>query len=192
VIEIDRVEAILLLETTGDKAAIEADKIEEICGNFHTVHLKRENDRTEADQLWRIRRNISKAVKESAGHKISEDVCVPPSRLPELVSFVSQLNNDYAVRINSYGHAGDGNLHVNFLAQTDDESEIEIINDGIRRLFEKTLELGGTLSGEHGIGLTKKDYLNLEFNLPTISQMKKIRFVFDPDCLFNPGKMFAL
>ncbi|UCD93465.1 MAG: FAD-binding protein [Candidatus Zixiibacteriota bacterium] len=189
-IEIDGAEAILLFETTGPGRFDEADRIEKVCRRHNTIHLKRENSRDESERLWKIRRNLSKAVKEAAGRKISEDVCVPPSRLPELVGFVSQLDNKYPVRINSYGHAGDGNLHVNFLAETMEEAEMAVINEGIRRLFDKTLELGGTLTGEHGIGLTKKEFLNLEFDEPTISHMKKIKSAFDPDNLLNPGKMF--
>jgi glycolate oxidase len=189
-IEIDRAKAILLFETTSQGRFDEADRIEKVCRLHGAIHLKRETSQSESERLWKIRRNLSKAVKEAAGRKISEDVCVPPSRLPELVGFVSNLNNEYPVRINSYGHAGDGNLHVNFLAETMDEAEMAMIDDGIRRLFEKTLDLGGTLTGEHGIGLTKKEFLNLEFDKPTISHMKKIKSAFDPDNLLNPGKMF--
>jgi glycolate oxidase len=189
-IEIDGAEAILLFETTGPARLDEADRIERVCRRHNAIHLKRENIKDKSEKLWKIRRNLSKAVKEAAGRKISEDVCVPPSKLPELVGFVSQLNNDYRVRINSYGHAGDGNLHVNFLAETMDEAEMAVIGQGIRRLFDKTLDLGGTLTGEHGIGLTKKEFLNLEFDKPTISHMKKIKSAFDPDNLLNPGKMF--
>lgn len=190
-IEIENAEAILLFETTGENCAREADEIEEICQEFYAIHLERRNDRAKADELWRIRRNLSKAVKDSAGQKISEDVCVPPSRLPELVNFVSQLNEEYPVRINSYGHAGDGNLHVNFLAEGDDEKEMALINEGIKRLFDKTLELGGTLTGEHGIGLTKKDFLSLEFDFPMIEHMMKVKNVFNTESLLNPGKMFT-
>ena len=189
-IEIERAATILLLETTGEKCLIEADQIERICMAHKAIFLKKENDPGQAEKLWKVRRNLSKAVKEAALHKISEDVCVPPSRLPELVRFVARLNESSPIRINSYGHAGDGNLHVNFLAQSDDKNELALIDDGIKRLFAKTLELGGTLTGEHGIGLTKREFLHLEFDPPTLEHMKKIKSVFDPGNLFNPGKMF--
>jgi len=190
-IEIDNARAILLFETSGDNCIDEADQIENICRQFRANYLKRENDREKAEILWKIRRNLSKAVKETARHKISEDVCVPPSRLPELVAFVSDLNDELPVRVNSYGHAGDGNLHVNFLAESDSEEELAVIDAAVRRLFDKTLCLGGTLTGEHGIGLTKRAFLNLEFTPPTIESMKRIKAVFDPHGLLNPGKMFA-
>ncbi|HHI02186.1 MAG TPA: hypothetical protein ENL22_01530, partial [candidate division Zixibacteria bacterium] len=168
----------------------EAKMIENICRQYNPVSLMFESDPVLAENLWKIRRNLSKAVKASVKYKIAEDVCVPPSKLPELVEFVSQLNNEYPIRINSYGHAGDGNLHVNFLTDNKEDLKNGLIKKGIVRLFRKTIELGGTLSGEHGIGLTKKDYLELEFNDDTIERMKDIKAVFDPNNLLNPGKMF--
>ncbi len=190
VIDISDAAAVLLFETTGISAIIEADNIENICHQFRAVQINRENDREKADQLWKLRRNISKAVKQSAKEKISEDVCVPPSKLPALVSFVSELNKQYPVRINSYGHAGDGNLHVNFLAYGEDKQETAMIKEGIERLFNKTISLGGTLSGEHGIGLTKRKYLHLEYDQKTLDYMKRIKSALDPSNLLNPGKMF--
>lgn len=188
-LDIKAAAAILLFETTGDRCQSEAKQIKEICRRHRPSLVIDEEDRSRAESLWRIRRNLSKAVKASAEFKIAEDVCVPPSRLPELVAFVAELNNEFPVRVNSYGHAGDGNLHVNFLV--DDEIHIKsgLIGNGIVRLFKKTLELGGTLTGEHGIGLTKKDYLNLEFDTDTIDCMKAVKAVFDPKNLLNTGKM---
>jgi len=191
-IEIENARAILLIETSGDDCISEADQIEDICRQFKAVYLKRENNRKKAETLWKIRRNLSKAVKEAARQKISEDVCVPPSRLPELVNFVARLNDELPLRINSYGHAGDGNLHVNFLAGGDEEKELAMIKKGIIQLFDKTLCLGGTLTGEHGIGLTKRAFLGLEFDPQTIAYMKIFKDVFDSQNLLNPGKMFSV
>jgi FAD/FMN-containing dehydrogenase len=94
------------------------------------------------------------------------------------------------VRVNCYGHAGDGNLHVNFLGRTGSEDEEREIADGTIRLFDKTLELDGTLSGEHGIGITKKDFLPREFDPYTITFMSRLKSAFDPASVFNPGKIF--
>jgi glycolate oxidase len=190
VIDIAHAAAILLFETSGYDALLQAENINRICRQYQAVCLKSENDPVKAEKLWLVRRNLSKAVKASAVQKISEDVAVPPSRLPELVRFVSQLNAEYPVRINSYGHAGDGNLHVNFLAAGNSAEERQMIDDGIIRLFRKTLELGGTLTGEHGIGLTKKEFLPTEFDPATLGAMKAIKEIFDPENLLNPGKMF--
>lgn len=191
-LDISGAEAVILVETSGPKALEEADRIEHLCRTHRAVFQSRQTDRGRADRFWSIRRNISEAVKKSAARKISEDVCVPPSRLPDLIAFVAEMNREYPVRINSYGHAGDGNLHVNFLARTGGRKEKAAINEGIERLFKRTLELGGTISGEHGIGLTKKDYLHLEFDTDTLESMKNIKAVFDPDGILNPGKMFLL
>jgi glycolate oxidase len=187
---IEQAAAVLLLETTGRKRIAEADAIEKICRDNRAVYLAREDSSENATELWRLRRNLSKAVKASARVKIAEDICVPPSRLPELTDFVAQLNREYPIRVNSYGHAGDGNLHVNFLVETDTDDFEDLIHEGIERLFEKTLQLGGTLSGEHGIGLTKKKYLPREFDPSTLTAMRGIKDVFDPGGLLNPGKIF--
>jgi len=189
-LDIDSAAAILLFETMGQGAAEQASKIQQICHDYQASYLKSDNDPVVTEKLWKVRRNLSKAVKASAEQKISEDVCVPSSKLPELVKFVDQLNREYPVRINSYGHAGDGNLHVNFLVSGNDKNIDTIIAEGTRRLFDKTLELGGTLTGEHGIGLTKKDFLPLEFDRPTLAAMEAIKGVFDPENFLNPGKMF--
>lgn len=190
-IDIKKAEAILLLETDGNNCQSEARAIENICRFYDPVSLFFETDPELATNLWKIRRNLSKAVKASAKYKIAEDVCVPPSKLPELVKYVSEINKKYPFRINSYGHAGDGNLHVNFLTDNKEFVENGQIDKLIIDLFKKTIELGGTLTGEHGIGLTKKDYLGFEFSSATIDKMKNIKSLFDPDNLLNPGKMFS-
>jgi len=187
---IDAGAAMLLFETDGPAADTEAEAIVAFCKR-HDPGLLRVADAPERrDLLWKTRRNLSHAVKQSAASKISEDVCVPPSRLPELVAFVEQLASEYTVRVNCYGHAGDGNLHVNFLGAAGSHEEELQINDGVARLFEKTLELGGTLSGEHGIGITKKDFLPREFGSSTLSFMSRLKSTIDPDSVFNPGKIF--
>ncbi len=189
-LDIEDAAAILLFETMGEDALEQGDKIMEICGNYQATYLKSENDPEICEKLWKIRRNLSKAVKASAEQKISEDVCVPPSKLPELVKFVAQLNQEYPIRINSYGHAGDGNLHVNFLVTKKDGRVDDMIAEGTLRLFEKTLQLGGTLTGEHGIGLTKREFLQLEFDPPTLSAMKAVKDIFDPGICLIRGKCF--
>jgi len=189
-IDLQSAAALLLLETAGQNYRRDAEGIVEILRKNRAFLIKEETDRKKADRLWMIRRNLSKAVKASVKYKISEDVAVPPSRLAELVNFVAGLRDEYPLRINSYGHAGDGNLHVNFLTNEDSYVKEGMINKGIERLFKKTLELNGTITGEHGIGLTKKKYLPMEFDSPTLSAMKSVKSIFDPFGLFNPGKMF--
>ena len=187
---IDGGAAMLLFETDGRNAEAEAEGIKAICRAHNPRVLRLAANAEEREILWKTRRNLSKAVKQAVKSKISEDVCVPPSHLPELVSFVEELNNRFRLRINCYGHAGDGNLHVNFLGMTGEEWETEETEEGIRLLFDKTLSLGGTLTGEHGIGITKKEFLANEFDPPTLQFMKRLKSRLDPSDFINPGKIF--
>ena len=138
----------LLFETDGSRADREAKDIIKICHKYSPTYLEITDDPDKREKLWLTRRNLSKAVKESAKCKISEDVCVPPSRLPDLVAYVDKLGGRFKIRVNSYGHAGDGNLHVNFLGLTGSDNEEKEISEGVKLIFTKTLELGGTLTGE--------------------------------------------
>ncbi|MBI5267954.1 MAG: FAD-binding protein [candidate division Zixibacteria bacterium] len=184
---LDNVAAILLIETsdTGQAGTIEA-----ICRNHHSSFLRRETDPEKAETLWKVRRNLSKAVKQSAAFRISEVVAVPNSKFPSLVDWVAEENKKRApLRLNSFGHAGDGNLHVNFLAGDDTPRTLALVENGIEALMRKTIELGGTVTGEHGIGLAKKKYLSWEFDPPTLRLMQAVKSVFDPDRMLNPDKL---
>lgn len=183
--------AMLLFETDGAAAEDETAAIMAICEKYAAVALRLADDPETREHLWQTRRNLSKAVKSAYKSKISEDVCVPPSRLPQLVAYVSELAKKLPLRVNCYGHAGDGNLHVNFLGQTGDEMENQAITEGVELLFDKTLALGGTLTGEHGIGITKKDYMGREFGPSTMRCMHRLKKCLDPENLVNPGKIFA-
>ncbi len=183
---LDNVAAILLIESEST----DSKKIENICKNNNCTYIKHEVDADKTELLWKIRRNLSKAVKEMSVVRISEDVAVPISKFPLLVDFVAELNKKSNLRINSFGHAGDGNLHVNFMGQTGSEEELQEIEIEIEHLLHKAIELGGTLSGEHGIGLAKKKYLHLEFDKNCLSYMKLVKSVFDESAILNPNKIF--
>lgn len=198
---IEEGQALLLFETDssgtdssgldGPRASAEADQIIEICNKYRPSLLRLAKDETERDKLWSTRRDLSKAVKQSGGGKLSEDVCVLTSRLPELVAFVEQLSKTSGLRINCFGHAGDGNLHVNFLGHAGKKADNdELIEKAVTQLFAKTLELGGTLTGEHGIGITKKDFIAKEFDKETLAFMKSLKNCLDPTDFLNPGKIF--
>lgn len=182
--------AMLLFETDGLNAESEGEAIRDICQKYSPTAIAETDDPEKREILWMTRRNLSKAVKESGKYKISEDVCVPPSHLPDLAAFVEDLSRRFTVRINSYGHAGDGNLHVNFLGMTGSDQEENEISEGVELVFKKTLELGGTLTGEHGIGITKRDYINQEFDPPTLEFMIRLKKCLDAGDIFNPGKIF--
>jgi len=117
---------------------------------------------------------------------------VPVSRFADLVDYVGELNARSPLRINTFGHAGDGNLHVGFLSMTGDERDMELIEVEVEQVLRKSIELGGTLSAEHGIGIAKRNYLHLEFDEATLGVMKSLKSLFDPQNLLNPGKIFPL
>jgi D-lactate dehydrogenase len=144
----------------------------------------------EIARLWAARKSLSNAVKQIAPRKINEDVVVPVSRLPDLVDHLDQLAHQHRIPVVSFGHAGNGNLHVNLMVHPDDADEMaraRVCHDSIMR---RVLELGGTLSGEHGIGTEKRWYLGLEIPPDTLALMRAVKRQFDPHGLLNPGKLF--
>lgn len=145
---------------------------------------------TEADinKLWSSRKLLSQALRTLSPKKINEDVVVPISQVNILLDFLDSLHKKYAIRLVTFGHIGNGNLHVNFLI--DEKTNSKHINACLSELFEKVIQLNGTLSGEHGIGLEKKAYLPKAVDEATLDIMKKIKSVFDPKNILNPGKIF--
>jgi glycolate oxidase len=184
----DRVAAILLIETR--RLGEDTEKVKHLCRENRCVYLHVEENAAKADRLWTVRRNVSKAMKALAKYRVSEDVAVPNSRFPVLVAFVAEMNRRSPLRINAYGHAGDGNLHVNFMSMTGSDTELVAMEPEIERLLKRAVELGGTLTGEHGIGLAKRKYLPYEFGVATLDYMKRVKRLFDPANIFNPGKIF--
>jgi len=194
-IQTDRVEkaaAVLLIETDGEKeqAHKEAEEIIKICKKNNAKSLRFADTKEEKDDLWKIRRSVSASLLRLSPTKVNEDVAVPPSQLPELVRGIKKLSTDYNVQINTFGHAGDGNLHVNFMTDSRDKAKMHRVEQGVEKLFDLTLKLGGTLSGEHGIGTTKAKFMEKEVGKSGIEFMKKVKQAFDPDGIINPGKIF--
>ncbi len=187
-------EAVLLIEVDGDdRAEIQQDleKIMEICQEKKAKSLEIAKTKEEKDKLWKVRRSISPSLLRIAPTKVNEDISVPTSQLPAMVEGIKELSNKYQVSIYTFGHAGDGNLHVNFMCDSRNREQMERVEKAVDELFRRTLELGGTLSGEHGIGVTKAKYLEWEVGKEGIELMKKIKSAFDPDQIINPGKMFS-
>ncbi|WP_282297802.1 FAD-linked oxidase C-terminal domain-containing protein [Stenotrophomonas sp. PS02289] len=141
------------------------------------------------EKLWAARKALSPALKSIAPGKINEDVVVPVSRIPDLVAGVQALAQEYTLTIVTFGHAGNGNLHVNILYHPDDADENARAHAALPRIFELTLALGGTLSGEHGIGLAKRDFMAQAFSPATLAAMRSIKQALDPDGILNPGKV---
>ncbi len=181
--------ALLLIECDGDPARIrsDAESVAERAGNAGLIDLQRATDREEVERLWACRRALSPAQRRLAPVKINEDVVVPVSRLPELVDGLRGLAQTHSVTILSFGHAGNGNLHVNLLGTPDDRPRMDACLAGV---FALVLALDGTLSGEHGIGHEKRGYIDREIDPDTLELMRAIKHVFDPHGILNPGKVF--
>ncbi|MFG3448636.1 FAD-binding oxidoreductase [Stenotrophomonas sp. NPDC047960] len=146
-------------------------------------------DGSAREKLWAARKALSPALRSIAPGKINEDVVVPVSRIPDLVAGVQALARDYALTIVTFGHAGNGNLHVNILYHPDDADENARAHAALPEIFRLTLSLGGTLSGEHGIGLAKRDFMAQAFTPATLTAMRAIKHALDPDGILNPGKV---
>ncbi len=186
-------EAFLLLEVDGSvqSVAIESEEIASFLkGRPGILDVKMAKNQSEVDLLWTARRAISPASYKLRPHKINEDVVVPRTLIPELVKFVEKLARKLDIIIFTFGHAGDGNIHVNIMVDKDNQVEADKGETAKRELFNKVLALGGTLSGEHGVGITKAPYLSLEIDDATIEVMKGVKTLFDPDNIMNPGKIF--
>lgn len=183
--------ALLLIEVDGSEASCEAQSelIGNLCDEAGAVSVLVAQSGSQRTSLWAARKNMSHAVRARARYKLSEDVVVPRTRLEELLQYVNAIEELHGVDALSYGHAGDGNLHVNFLWNDDDEKMR--VDRAIEGLFRATIDLGGTLSGEHGIGLTKAPYLSLEQPPPLVALQKRLKTAFDPHGIMNPGKIFA-
>jgi glycolate oxidase len=185
-----RTEALLLIEVDGSERSCQelAELIATVCETHGSGTAQLAQGSENRDRMWAARANMSATLRRSARHKLSEDVAVPRRRLGELLARLEDSSRRWAVRSVAYGHAGDGNLHVNFL--WDEAEEAPRVQAAIRDLFEQVIALGGTLSGEHGIGVLKAPYLPLEQSSALISLQRGLKQMFDPHNLLNPGKIF--
>lgn len=189
----DEVQAHLLIELDGNDMETlfsEAEEIATVVERFGAGDVMIAESQAQRDALWRLRRRVGEAVKSHSVYK-EEDTVVPRAELPKLLRAVKEIGEKYGFKSVCYGHAGDGNLHVNIVK--DDMSDEAWNNDlpkGIRELFEAVVELGGTISGEHGIGWVQKNYLDVAFSPVNLALQKAIKDVFDPLGILNPGKIF--
>jgi len=184
-----RAEAALLFEVHGTPAVLEAtlERFAEVLGP-RSLEVAVAGDGEGLRRLWAARKEVSVLIKERFRWRRSEDIAVPPGRLPRIVDFLESLRARTDLHIVAYGHAGDGNLHVNFLYQEDERHDE--VERAAAALFHETIALGGTLSGEHGIGATKRRFLGLEQTGALISVQKQLKRSLDPHDIMNPGKVF--
>ncbi|MEO6656131.1 MAG: FAD-linked oxidase C-terminal domain-containing protein [Pyrinomonadaceae bacterium] len=186
-------EAILLVAVDGSKEEVEknAQAIERIIGENGGFDILRARSKEEEDKLWDVRRAISPSLMKYGTLKINEDVVVPRSKVPELVAKIEEIGERHDTFVANFGHAGDGNIHVNFMCDREDPTSIERARKCVAETFALSVALGGTISGEHGIGYVKAQYLDYAIDKPTLEIMKGIKKVFDPNGILNPGKMFV-
>lgn len=184
--------ALLIIEVDGAPECLssEIDEIQRLCRANNALEVKIANGQAEADELWKARRAVSAAVVKLNPTKINEDITVPRSKVPEILKRVESIAKKYNLIIVNFGHAGDGNIHVNVLIDRRNKEEVERSRAAVEEIFKETLALGGTLSGEHGVGITKAPYVGLELGDLGIEVMKRIKKAFDPNHIMNPGKIF--
>jgi len=182
--------ALLLLETDGDpeQAAKDITRVGEICRDFGALELLPAPDAKARETLWGVRRQISLRIHDSAAVYLPEDVVVPISRIPDLIDALPAIEKKYDLVIYAFGHAGDGNIHLNVTA--DDPAKVQKAEASIRPLIQTVLDLGGTMSGEHGVGLAKKTYIAMELPKKSLELQRGIKALFDPNGILNPGKIF--
>ena len=181
--------ALLLAELDGDhEVAVESDldRLADICDAEDARDVLTAKHGGDRERLWSARRTLSDAVKARAKHKISEDIAVPRSKIPELLATLKRLSEAHGLLIASYGHAGDGNFHVNVLWDDDNINP----EPAVEAVLRTAVDLGGTITGEHGVGVAKKPYLHLERSPTQIDWMRRTKQLFDPKGLLNPGKIF--
>lgn len=183
--------AMLMIEVDGS-----FNEINEICiailSACQNEGLLRSDRVSDTANLWQMRKALSPLLRDIAPKKINEDVVVPVSTLPEFLSGLNNLSSQYQISNVNFGHAGNGNIHVNLLVDPNNTEELERADKCLNEIFDLVIRLNGTLSGEHGVGREKRDYITKEIDAATLNLMKDIKQVFDPNNILNPGKLFPI
>ena len=181
--------AMLLVEVDGTPESCfrEISRVHEVMTGAGAMRVARAETEADRERLWKARRSISPALYRIKPAKLNEDIVVPRSRIPDILRAVGRIGRRHGLQIVNFGHAGDGNIHTNVMF---DEPDREKARSAVREILRETVRLGGSISGEHGIGLAKAAYLPLELGPGSLALMKKIKQTFDPNNVLNPGKIF--
>ncbi|ABQ24860.1 FAD-binding oxidoreductase [Geotalea uraniireducens] len=184
--------ALLIIEVDGDRDLIEkqAGQIHDLIKPLGLVQFRVARDAAESEQLWKVRRLVSPSLRDVNPTKYNEDIVVPRSKVPDVIRRIEKIQQRYDIPIVNFGHAGDGNIHVNVMIDKEIPGMEEKAHEAIKEIFQAALDLGGTMSGEHGVGLSKAPYIPLELSPVQIATMKAIKGALDPNNILNPGKMF--
>jgi glycolate oxidase subunit GlcD len=191
-VELPQAGALLMIEVDGPEVAMQSavDAVRAAAAGSGLLQLTVATTPEEVAALWAIRGALSPALRKIAPNKLNEDVVVPVSRIPDLIEGLERLSREFGIPIVNFGHAGNGNLHVNLLYDSQDPEQERKARPCLSRVFDLVLELGGTLSGEHGVGREKRDYINREIDPLTLDLMRRIKKQFDPNGILNPDKVF--
>jgi glycolate oxidase len=181
--------AMLLIEVDGtvESAAREMDRVTGVVSRCNASRIWQARDHVEREQLWKLRRSISPALYTIKPRKLNEDIVVPRSRIPDILREIEAIAARHGLLIANFGHAGDGNIHTNIMIDDADLPRAEI---AVKEIFAATLRMDGSISGEHGIGLSKAAYLPMELSPAALAAMKRIKQALDPKNILNPGKIF--
>ena len=184
--------AVLLIELDGipEAVAVETDRVVHACERHGSIDIDQARSEAAREELWTVRRDLSLSLRAQAPLKINHDVVVPKARVPALFDAIDRLRETFGLRMPSFGHVGDGNIHVNILVDPSDAVALGKAREAERHLFAQVVQLEGSISGEHGIGFSKAPYLSLELSADVIALMKRLKRAFDPHGILNPGKIF--
>ncbi|MBW2066406.1 MAG: FAD-binding protein [Deltaproteobacteria bacterium] len=184
--------ALLLVEVDGEPPQIktELERLKKLSLDAGATGVESAEGEEETERLWDVRRYVSESLFKLRPDKVSEDIVVPRSRMADFVSFLDNLGKKYKMPIPAFGHAGDGNIHVNVMFDGKVPQEAGVVEEVVKEVFRKALDMGGTISGEHGIGITKAPYLRMELSPAAMDLMYRLKRAFDPNEILNPGKIF--
>ncbi len=188
----DDCQAILIIEVDGDQDVLEkqASRILNIIKPLGVIDIKVASTHKESEEIWQVRRNVSPSLRKVNPNKFNEDIVVPRSKVPNMIRRLEAISKKYEIPIVNFGHAGDGNIHVNIMVDLAVEGTEEKVGKAMDEIFQAAVDLDGVISGEHGIGTSKMNYLQVGVNEATISYMKTIKKALDPNGILNPGKIF--
>lgn len=190
----DECKAVLIIEVDGDSDVIEkqAGRIMDIINPLGVLDTRIASTFAESEEIWEVRRKVSPSLRKVNPDKFNEDIVVPRSKIPEMISTLEGLSEKFGVPIVNFGHAGDGNIHVNVMVDLAEKGMQEKVDQVMKEIFSAAVALEGSISGEHGIGISKMDYLGMEVDDATIGYMRRIKKAFDPNNILNPGKIFKI
>lgn len=185
-------QAILIIEVDGDQQVLDAqaEQILSVIKSFNILETRTATTDEESEEIWKVRRIVSPSLRQVNPDKFNEDIVVPRSKVPDMIRALESISNQYNVPIVNFGHAGDGNIHVNVMVDLKEEGMEDKVATVMEEIFKAAVNLKGSISGEHGIGTSKAKYMSMELNKETIEYMQRIKNALDPLNILNPGKIF--